>query len=115
MIWHVAKQLLYLGIVVALLLSSQSHLETRVIALLILIYNHVTLAAGSLGLALDGIQVQVSNELKRVARSMKLRAPVWDLKTEEEFRLGAWLNSLSGLSAYVGSLIAVVALIWSLF
>jgi hypothetical protein len=35
--WHVFKELLYLGIVAALLLSSRNNFETRVIALLVLI------------------------------------------------------------------------------
>lgn len=113
--WHVIKELLYLGILVALLLSSRSNFETRVIALLVLIYNSITLEAGSLGLALNSIQVLMGDELKNVARSMKLKTPVMDFKTSERFGVGNLLTYIHLISCGLGSLIAIAALVWSLF
>jgi hypothetical protein len=113
--WHVVKELLYLGILVALLLSSRSNFETRVIALLVLIYNSISSEAGSLGLALNGIQVLMGDELKNVARSMKLKASVMDFKTSEQFGMGNLLTYIHLISCGLGSVIAIVALVGSLF
>src|SRR5712692_438045 len=63
-VWHIIRELLYLGILVALLLSGRSNFETRVIALLILIYNNVKATTGSLGLGINSIQLRVGDQLR---------------------------------------------------
>jgi hypothetical protein len=54
-----------LGIVVAILLSGHGAFETRVVALLILIYNGIQLQIGSLGLTLSNNQVFMGDDLRK--------------------------------------------------
>jgi hypothetical protein len=86
-----------------------------VIALLVLIYNAVVLESGELALVLNSTQLRLGDEVERLARFMKLKVPVLALKTSEQIGMGYLRVSISCLSAYLGSLIAVVALVWSLF
>jgi hypothetical protein len=113
--WHVVKELLVLGILVAILLSGHSAFETRVVALLVLIYNGIQLQIGRLGLTLSNNQVLMGDDLRNMGRSMKLKMPVMDLEASEQFGMGNLLAYISGISRGLGSLIAVVALISSLF
>jgi hypothetical protein len=50
-----------------------------------------------------------------MGRSMKLKIPMMDLEASEQFGMGNLLAYISGISRGLGFLIAVVALIASLF
>lgn len=112
--WHVAKELLLLGILVGILLSSRGAFETRVVALLILIYSSIRLEVGGLTFALSN-QVLMGVELRNLARSMKLKTLVDGLQADERLGMGILLSHISALSGYLGCLIAIAALVYSLF
>jgi len=114
-LFHTFKEILSLGIAAALLLSSHNNFETRVIALLILIYNAVLLETGTLANGLNGSQLLVREQLGRLARSLKLNAPVVDFDTSEKVGMTYLLVSISGIFGIIRNLAAVIALIATLF
>jgi hypothetical protein len=57
----------------------------------------------------------MGDELRNVARSMKLKTSVMDFVSSERFGMGSLLTSISGISCMVGNVIALAALITSLF
>ena len=112
LIWAVIKALLYLGIVVGLLFVSQNHFETRVIAILVLIYNSVRYEGGMLGLNIMGFEIDTLDELGQISRALKMKVPT-NLTRNDTYGMGMTLIHVRCLGLLVADVIAFIGLISS--
>jgi hypothetical protein len=107
--WAIVKELLFLGIVVALLLAGRNNFETRVVAILVLIYTYIGLESGRLGFHLTGFELEMGYVVGRIARRMGIK---WDdLEERAAAREGMVVNlDLRTLSLYTARVVAIVGL-----
>ena|SRR2546425_1355443 len=106
--WAIVKELLFLGIVVALLLAGQNNFERRVVAILVLIYTFIGLESGRVGFHLTGFELDMDYVVGRIARRMRIK---WD-DTEESDAVREGLREfhLRILSLHIARVIALVGL-----
>jgi hypothetical protein len=107
--WAIVKELLFLGIVVGLLLRGLSSFETRVVAILVLIYTYVGIEGGRLGFHLTGFELEMGYVVGRIARRVGIK---WDdLKERAAVNEGMVVNfDLRTLSLHTARLFAIVGL-----
>jgi hypothetical protein len=112
--WSVAKELIFLSIVVALILTSNNRFERRVVSLIVLIYTYIGLEAGRLGFALTGFELSMGYVIGRIARQMRIK---WDdLQERDAVNEGMPMTfALPTLALYIARFLGLLGLAFSFF
>jgi hypothetical protein len=111
-VWQVVKDLIYLAVIAALLLSAHSQFELRVLAILILIYSNVVYALMFAANASTVMAKALDGDLGRIGRALGL---TWLKPQDADTRKDDIIRLIHTVSISIGTLCAMVVLIASFF
>ncbi len=111
-VWQVAKDLIYLAVIVGLLLSAHSQFELRVMAVLILIYSSVSYSIIYAVQATTALAKGLDGDLGRIGRALRV---IWLKPQDTESRKDDIKTLIHTISIWVGTLCATVGVLASFF